>query len=77
MHVIRISRCCMYNFTESCRGDSMRHSKLVLASILQSLVLNDLNPIIIRVQYEGNIPHAAICKSLFPVNTLVLESLAS
>jgi hypothetical protein len=40
------------------------------------LVLDNLDPVAIRVQQKGNILHASICKSLLPANVLILESLA-
>ncbi len=41
------------------------------------LVLDNLNPIAIRVQNEGDVPHASICKPLLPVDIQRLETCAS
>ncbi len=38
------------------------------------LVLNNLNPIAIRVQNEGDVLHASICKPLLPVDIQRLET---
>jgi hypothetical protein len=55
--------------------DISRHLEVLLARKL--LVLNNLDPVAIRVQQEGNVLHASVCKSLLPANVHILESLAS
>lgn len=55
--------------------DISKHLEVLLAREL--LVLNNLDPVAIRVQQEGNVLHASVCKSLLPANVHILESLAS
>lgn len=53
-----------------------RDKYLPVSSVLELLVLNNLNPIVIRIKHKCYILHASISQTLLPVNTLVLESLA-
>ena len=46
-----------------------------LSPLLQSLILNNLNPISIRIQQKCHILHPPISKSLLPVNLQIIESL--
>lgn len=49
---------------------SKHHSGLV------TLVLNNLNPVVVRVKQEGNVLHAPVSESLLPVALQVLKTLA-
>jgi hypothetical protein len=49
---------------------------LPVRSSLQLLILNDLDPVIVRIEYKCYVLHAAICKALFPVYAQILEPLA-
>lgn len=49
---------------------------LPVAGALQSLILNHLDPIAIRVKHEGHILHTAVGQTLLPVNIQRLEARA-
>lgn len=49
---------------------------LPVAGALQSLILNHLNPIAIRVKHEGHILHTTVGQTLLPVNIQRLEARA-
>jgi hypothetical protein len=51
-----------------------RHSPI--GAVPELLILNNLNPISIRIQDKGDVLHAAIRKSLLPVYLLILKALA-
>ena len=44
--------------------------------MLQIIVLNDLDPIVIRIKNECNGLHATISKPLFPLDVHVIKALA-
>lgn len=48
---------------------------LPLSPLLQLLILNNLNPISIRIQQKRHILHPPIRKSLLPLNLQIIESL--
>lgn len=50
--------------------------KLPIASFLQLLILDDLDPVVIRVQNKGHILHPAIGQPLLPVHLFILHELA-
>lgn len=58
-----------------CTSDKKR--RLPVSTALELFVLNDLNPVVVGIEHKSNILHASICQALLPVDTLVLESLAS
>lgn len=47
------------------------------ASALQSLILNDLDPVTIWVKHKGDILHSAISQPLLPVNAEIIEASTS
>lgn len=53
------------------------YQHLPVGSGFQFLVLNDLNPVVVRVENESHIFHSTISKSLFPVDTFILKALTS
>ena len=53
-----------------------REFLLPIAGSLYLLVLDDFNPVAIRVKNEGNVLHATVCQALLPTYSLVVETLA-
>lgn len=53
------------------------HQHLPIGSLLKLFVLNDLNPIVVRIKNKCHILHSAISQSLLPIDALFLKALAS
>ena len=53
-----------------------KESNLPVAGALQRLVLNHLNPVVVRVEDKGHGFHAAISQALLPVDIQALETFA-
>jgi len=58
------------------QGLAFMYVNLPVCSSLQLLILNNLNPIVVRIEDKCHVFHATICKPLLPVNTLVIKALA-
>jgi hypothetical protein len=52
-------------------------SLLPVCPTLELLILDDLDPVIVRVKDKRHILHATICQPLLPVYSQILKTLAS
>ena len=50
---------------------------LPVAGALERLVLNHLNPVVVRIEDKRYVPHATIGQALLPVDIQALEAIAS
>lgn len=48
---------------------------LPVAGALERLVLNHLNPVVVRVEDKRYVPHATIGQALLPVDILAFEAI--
>lgn len=49
---------------------------LPVAGALERFVLNDFNPVVVRVEDEGHVVHATIRQALLPVDLQALKAFA-
>jgi hypothetical protein len=65
-----------YRLVSSCYLHSRSVRSLDFRPMLQVIILNDFDPIIVRIQNESNGFHTTICEPLLPLDVHVIKTLA-